>query len=98
MRHLDPTHPSYQQTISKDGSPISPYSSSDDALPKLDLDFASNPVAGASRGINNPRVNLVVSVEYDVKHPRQDPRYGYTRDLQIVQWTFMVGPLVLKCF
>jgi hypothetical protein len=43
------------------------------------------------RGINNPKVNLVVSVEYDVNHPRQDPRVGYTRDLQIVQWTFIVS-------
>lgn len=55
-----------------------------------ELDFASNPIKPASRGINNSQVAMVVAVEYDVHHPRQDPRFGYTRDLQIVQWTFMV--------
>lgn len=56
-----------------------------------ELDFASNPIKPASRGFNNPQVAMVVAVEYDVHHPRQDPRFGYTRDLQIVQWTFMVS-------
>jgi len=56
-----------------------------------ELDFASNPIKPASRGINNPQVAMVVAVEYDVHHERQDPRFGYTRDLQIVQWTFMVS-------
>ena len=58
----------------------------------LDTDYASNPIPEAALGINNPRVSMVISVEYDVHHPRQDPRFGYTRDLQIVQWTFMVSP------
>ncbi len=57
----------------------------------LEEDYASNPVPESVMGIMNPKVSLVISVEYDVNHPRQDPRYGYTRDLQIVQWTFMVG-------
>jgi hypothetical protein len=48
------------------------------------------------KGIHNPKVNLVLSVEYDVNHPRQDSRFGYTRDLQIVQWTFMVCGLLFE--
>jgi alpha 1,6-mannosyltransferase len=45
-----------------------------------------------SLGIHNPAISLVLSVEYDTTHPRQDPRPGYTRDLQIVQWTFLSKP------
>ncbi|ORY32116.1 hypothetical protein BCR39DRAFT_59383 [Naematelia encephala] len=58
----------------------------------FDEDSATNPVDEVSLGIKNPRVALVVSVEYDVGHERQDPRFGYTRDLQIVQWTFLAKP------
>ncbi len=62
----------------------------------IDEDFASNPITDSSRGINNPRISMVISIEYDVNHPRQDPRFGYTRDLQIVQWTFMVSRVVAR--
>jgi hypothetical protein len=31
-------------------------------------------------------------VEYDLDNPLQDPRPGYRRDLQIVQWTFLAKP------
>ena len=51
----------------------------------------TNPTPDFARGINNPHVSLVISVEYDIDHPRQDPRLAYTRDLQIVQWTLMVS-------
>jgi hypothetical protein len=56
-----------------------------------DLEDDMSEAAMAKMGINNPKVNLVISIEYDLNHPRQDPRYGYTRDFQIVQWTFMVS-------
>lgn len=63
----------------------------------LAADYASNPIPESALGINNPKVSMVISVEYDVHHPRQDERFGYTRDLQIVQWTFMVGPPTPPC-
>jgi len=56
----------------------------------VELDLEHDNTHLIARGINNPKVNLVVSIEYDLDHPRQDPRFGYTRNLQIVQWTFMV--------
>lgn len=31
-------------------------------------------------------------MEYDLDNPLQDPRPGYRRDLQIVQWTFLAKP------
>jgi len=63
----------------------------EEPIPVQELDFASTLVKDITKGINNPRVSLVVAVEYDVHHERQDPRFGYTRDLQIVQWTMMVS-------
>jgi hypothetical protein len=56
-----------------------------------DQDFASSKSQDIKKGINNPRVSLVLAVEYDLHHPRQDPRTSYTRDLQIVQWTMLVS-------
>jgi len=56
-----------------------------------ELDFASTLLKDITKGINNPRVSVVVAVEYDLSHERQDVRTGYTRDLQIVQWTMMVS-------
>lgn len=32
----------------------------------IDEDFASNPITDSSRGINNPRISMVISIEYDV--------------------------------
>ena len=57
----------------------------------LETDYISNLTPDITLGIHNPRVSLVISVEYDVYHPRQDPRFGYTRDFQFVQWTFLVS-------
>ena len=75
-----------------------------DAISMEDLDFASKPIQDSLKGINNPHISLVVAVEYDLHHPRQDPRTAYTRDLQIVQWTFMVrdppsnsSPILVPC-
>lgn len=62
------------------------------ALSELEqLDMEMDHHDEAKLGINNPKISLVISVEYDLDHPRQDPRFGYTRDLQMVQWTFMVS-------
>ena len=58
----------------------------------VDLDLAINPNGDIRKGINNKRVALVVAVEYDVHHDRQDPREAYTRDFQIVQWTMLAKP------
>lgn len=63
----------------------------EELIPLHQLDFASTKMQEIKRGINNPRVSLVIAVEYDVHHPRQDPRVAYTRDLQIVQWTMLVS-------
>ena len=67
--------------------PSDPHRSPSDHESKLTI----NPTPDSARGINNRHVSLVISVEYDIDHPRQDPRSAYTRDLQIVQWTFMVS-------
>ena len=56
-----------------------------------DEELESESEAAPSLGINNPKVSMVISVEYDLSHPRQDPRTAYTRDLQMVQWTFLVS-------
>ncbi len=42
-------------------------------------------------GIDDPSVGIVVSVEYDTNHKDWSARYGYTRNLQITQWTFAVS-------
>ncbi|KAK1927377.1 hypothetical protein DB88DRAFT_477812 [Papiliotrema laurentii] len=78
---LDP----HERLNKESGFPVQSLLQGDPAAPL-------GPASPTSLGIHNPSISLVLSIEYDAHHPRQDPRVGYTRDLQFVQWTFMAKP------
>ncbi|RSH85697.1 membrane-bound alpha-1,6- mannosyltransferase Initiation-specific [Saitozyma podzolica] len=69
------------------------YTDSDTALTSHSLrPNPTHPHPLNAQGISNPSISVVLSVEYDLDNPLQDPRPGYRRDLQIVQWTFLAKP------
>lgn len=104
LQELRPTHASITLNPLDRGSPAAQRALFKRDIQGSDHDqMAARYIGGfASKQPHNPSpppyfrvgtgINLVLAVEYDKDHPEQDPREGYTRDLQIAQSTMMARP------